>query len=442
MRILIVDDNATNREILAAQLTGWRFRYSAVASGAEALEQLEEAAAAGSPFRLAILDMQMPEMDGLQLIREIKARTAIRDTMLVMLTSMGQILSSGRMDELGLADCLPKPVRQSRLFDTIVEAVSAKGSRKTHAPQVPAPAAPAPERCAGRRILLAEDNEINQLVASSILTQFGYECRIVAHGEAAVEAVRSGEFDLVLMDCQMPGMDGFEATRTIRREEQLASAGRLPIVALTANAIKGDRERCLNAGMDGYVTKPIDTLRLIETIETLLAAAQQEDGPARSEQSPQRIADRDGRPSHGELSPADEAHEAGREAIDLDSLLERCLGDADLCRRVLRMFADGLATQRRQIDDAAAAADMRLLANAAHALKGSAGDVSAFPLWEAAAELEQLARNGQHEMPDSASLAAAYCRLDLEVRRSLQAATLRLKEPAAPQANAAETTGR
>ena len=134
----------------------------------------------------------------------------------------------------------------------------------------------ASRRGVGRRILLAEDNEVNQLVAASILEQFGYECRVVNDGEAAVAAVRGEDYDLVLMDCQMPGMDGFEATRTIRREEQQAAADRLPIVALTANAIKGDRERCLSAGMDDYVTKPIDTLRLIDTIETLLAAAQQE----------------------------------------------------------------------------------------------------------------------------------------------------------------------
>ena len=447
MRILIVDDNATNREILAAQLTGWHFQHTAVAGGVEAINQLEQAAAAGNPYRLAILDMQMPEMNGLQLVREIKARPTIRDTTLLMLTSTGQIMSPQRMDELGLADCLPKPVRQSRLFDTILDAVSGDGVRKSLADQLPATSAS--RRGAGRRILLAEDNEVNQLVASSILQQFGYECRIVTNGEAAVEAVRDESYDLVLMDCQMPGMDGFEATRTIRREEQQASAGRLPIVALTANAIKGDRERCLTAGMDGYVAKPIDTLRLIDTIEALLAAAEQVDAPTLEKgtgSEPHVALDPHPGPplgacplfqhaGQGDTTGSDSPGSEPPNPIQVDSLLERCLGDVNLCRRVLRMFADGLPQHQRKIENAAAAADMEALTRAAHALKGSAGDVSAFPLWEAAAELEQLSRNAQH-----GAIPASCRRLNAELRRVLQAVPSRLDELAVRSADTAESS--
>ncbi len=410
MRILVVDDNETNREILSAQLDVWRFRHT-VAGTAEALEQLETAVATDNPYRLAILDLQMPETDGLRLAQEIKSRPSIRDVALVMLSSTGQILSPQRLSELGLAACLPKPVRQSRLFDTIVDAVS---SEQRRAPLADSSAWPeSSRRGAGRRILLAEDNEVNQLVASSILAQFGFECRIVANGDAAVKAVRDESYDLVLMDCQMPGMDGFEATRTIRREEESAATGRMPIVALTANAIKGDRERCLSAGMDGYVAKPIDTLRLIETIESLLSEAQRTDAepfvaPKAAMESETTRCSTDDRtyyesptPTQGNgCTPADRSSVslgdfAIRSPLHLNSLLERCLGDLELCHRVLRMFADNLQNHRQAVDKSADAGDMDKLARAAHALKGTAGDVSAFALWEAAADLEQLARAAQ-----------------------------------------------
>ena len=455
MRILIVDDNATNREILSAQLIGWRFQYTAVASGAEALVQLEQAAAADNPYRLAILDMQMPGMDGLQLAEEIKARPTIRDTTLLMLTSMGQIVSSQRMDQLGLADCLPKPVRQSRLLDTILDAVSVEGGRKPRIDQTPIPAASLSRCGVGQRILLAEDNEVNQLVASSILTQFGYECRIVTNGEAAVEAVRGEDYDLVLMDCQLPGMDGFEATRTIRREEQQAAANRLPIVALTANAIKGDRERCLTAGMDGYVTKPIDTLRLIETIETLLAAAQQDDGPALKKgtgSEPQygfgrtfRVAARCLSPFSTRLVTANQlaANQLAANRlkaanpINIDSLLERCLGDVELCRRVLRMFADRLRISsagstmpsrppiwRRSLKRPTRSKDRPAISRPFRFGKPR-------PNWTAWPAMEQ-----QNAIPE------AQRRLSLEFQRVLDAVPLRMNELAAHPAVAAETLAR
>jgi PAS domain S-box-containing protein len=437
MRILVVDDNATNREILAAQLAGWRFRHSAVACAADALPDLQRAAAESQPYRMAILDMQMPEMDGLQLAREIKATESICDTVLLMLTSTGQILSPQRMNELGLADCLPKPVRQSRLFDTIVDCMSADGARK---PLDECPATrPAIASTSHRRILLAEDNEVNQLVASSILAQFGYDCEIVTNGEAALEAVRQDQYDLVLMDCQMPGMDGFEATRMIREREQASAAGRLPIVALTANAIKGDRERCLSAGMDGYVAKPIDTLHLIDTIEKLLAAAQADEPPdeqtvAASE--PQKTAPADaakpashnGKPhptgtaanghsatkaiANGESLSVRSLETSDRPALQVDSLLERCLGDVELAARVLRMFSDNLPQLRTKIDVAHAAGDRDALSRAAHALKGTAGDISAFPLWEVAAQLEQRARSG-----DTDCLVEAHNQVVAELKR-------------------------
>ncbi|HEV3416660.1 MAG TPA: response regulator, partial [Pirellulales bacterium] len=340
LRVLAVDDNATNLEILEAQLAAWKFDYATAKNGPEALRKLEEAAAAGKPFRLGILDMQMPEMDGLQLAAAIKSRPAIANVLLIMLTSIGESMAAERMNEFGLAAHLTKPARQSRLFDAIIAAAAhPRDLRDADSGPIRSSVNLAAIPPGSRRILLAEDNEVNQLVASEILAQAGFICDVVDNGLAATEAVARGNYDLVLMDCQMPQMDGFEASRAIReRQRRLGDgAARVPIVALTANAIKGDRELCLQAGMDGYVTKPIDPVRLIETIQSLLASA---DGPQpTSEREPATSATDE----PASVKSCDESLinplDASAEPIDMAGLLVRCQGKRDLCARVLVKFA-------------------------------------------------------------------------------------------------------
>ncbi len=269
LRVLGVDDNATNLEILEAVLEGWGFDYETAADGPSALAAMQSAAAAGQPFQLAILDMQMPQMDGCQLAQHIKQSPALKDTVLLILTSLGQHMSADEMRSIGLAGYLTKPLRQSRLFDAIVDATAGDV-------QIPADtqtvAAARESSLAGARVLLAEDNEINQIVAFEILARAGCQCDIANNGREALEAVKSRPYDVVLMDCQMPQMDGFEATRAIRAFEANAGAEkpRTPIIALTANAIKGDRELCLDAGMDSYVTKPINPPDLLGTIASII----------------------------------------------------------------------------------------------------------------------------------------------------------------------------
>ena len=269
LRVLGVDDNATNLEILEAVLEGWGFDYETAADGPSALAAMQSAAAAGQPFQLAILDMQMPQMDGCQLAQHIKQSPALKDTVLLILTSLGQHMSADEMRSIGLAGYLTKPLRQSRLFDAIVDATAGDV-------QIPADtqtaAAARESSLAGARVLLAEDNEINQIVAFEILARAGCQCDIANNGREALEAVKSRQYDVVLMDCQMPQMDGFEATRAIRTFEAKAGAEkpRTPIIALTANAIKGDRELCLDAGMDSYVTKPINPPDLLGTIASII----------------------------------------------------------------------------------------------------------------------------------------------------------------------------
>jgi PAS domain S-box-containing protein len=259
-RALVVDDNATNREILTRQLAAWRIECVAVESGEAALGALRAAAGRGEPFHFGVLDFQMPAMSGLELARVISAEPALAGVQLVLLTSMGHMLSRRELDEAGVAACLIKPARQSQLHDALVNMLSGPV-----APEMPkllsrAPFVPAAE--IKLRILIAEDNAVNQQVAFMQLQKLGYSADIVADGQQAVAAVQAHSYDVVLMDCQMPELDGFEATRRIRtweadRRARKDAVAPLHIIAMTANAMVGDREECLAAGMDDYVSKPV-----------------------------------------------------------------------------------------------------------------------------------------------------------------------------------------
>ncbi|HEY6226773.1 MAG TPA: response regulator [Verrucomicrobiae bacterium] len=262
LRLLVVDDNATNRKIVHHQIISWGMRNGSVASGPEALEILRREAALGDPYDFAILDFQMPIMDGLTLAKIIKADPDLAAMRLVVLTSLGQKLTPEEMREHGIAACLIKPVRQSELFNCLVNVMSANPP----APRPkPAPTfVPPPEEHAGVRILIVEDNVVNQKVALQQLRKLGYGADLVANGLEAIEALARIPYSLILMDCQMPEMDGWEATRRIRDgESALNPPRRVPIVAMTADAMQGDREKCLQAGMDDYIAKPvrIDDLR-------------------------------------------------------------------------------------------------------------------------------------------------------------------------------------
>jgi signal transduction histidine kinase/CheY-like chemotaxis protein/ligand-binding sensor domain-containing protein len=263
VRVLVVDDNATNREILYHQLAAWKMEQGSAANGFDALKALRAAAAAGEPYHLAILDMQMPEMDGLMLAAEIKADPAIADTRLIILTSLGRRMSGPELQAAGIDAYLVKPVKQSKLFDCLVEVIGSATNDEILTPAVPAvrPSNGSPV-LPKARILLAEDNAVNQKVARAQLGKLGLTAHIVANGREAVEAVTSAPYDLVFMDCQMPEMDGYEATMQIRAREAQAPANGDPrphvhIIAMTANAMQGDREKCIAAGMDDYISKPV-----------------------------------------------------------------------------------------------------------------------------------------------------------------------------------------
>ncbi len=278
--ILVVDDHPVNIRLMIDLLKPFGVNVESASSGQHALEVLDQAAAAGKPFELCLLDYHMPEMDGIGLAKQIRSRTDHPALKLIMLTSIDQVtITDPGMDNFDAL--LVKPVRASRLFDSIMTALADKfvghvdpSGRDTAQQAAQAGSAVHGTDTASVTILLAEDNPVNQLVASKILKQAKYNVEVVSDGQKAVERLEKGGIDIILMDCQMPVLDGFEATRKIRRDEKsrgVESERKIPIVALTANALKGDRELCLAAGMDDYVTKPLQLEKLFEVLSRFVA---------------------------------------------------------------------------------------------------------------------------------------------------------------------------
>jgi len=404
LRVLVVDDSAASREVICEQLASWGFQSEVAGDGHAALEVLRRRTAEGRPFGTLIVDSQISDMSGPELARAVRDDPGIRKNVRIVMTLIGAPLDPETMASAGIASCLTKPVRQSRLFDAIVEAMGRDAGVSPAAPKTAAAsnlAASAQTR--GAEILLAEDNEINQILAAEILRVAGYRYEIARNGQEVADALTKKPFDLVLMDCQMPEVDGLEATRRIRRKESEGAVlsprgGRLPIIALTANALSGERERCLEAGMDGYLSKPIVPEEMIRTIESALSPQAQSgvSGP-----------DADAEPAAAPVSPAD-----GRPPFDLDELLKRCMGNRDFMAKMLDKFAHSVGADMERLEQAVSQGDLVAAAKAAHMLKGMGANLSARGMQEAAMELERACHAGR---PDEATSALAL--LKVEVRR-------------------------
>jgi signal transduction histidine kinase/DNA-binding response OmpR family regulator len=275
-RVLVVDDNAANRHILEETLHSWGMEPVVVATAREAIRLLREAREHGEPYRLVLTDAHMPEMDGFSLAERIGQDAELRSTIIMMLTSGDRPGDSGRCEQLGIAAYLSKPIKQSELLDAImlamgVTAVEDAGMEKARVRQ--------PARLRPLRILLAEDSRVNQKLAVALLKKEGHEVTVASNGKEAVAAFESRIFDVALMDVKMPEMDGFQATAVIRAQEKQTGA-HIPIIAMTAHALNGDRQRCLEAGMDDYVAKPIRAVQLFEAIEGVVGG--KDGAPARA----------------------------------------------------------------------------------------------------------------------------------------------------------------
>lgn len=260
LRVLVVDDNATNRFVLESQLKTWGLRPEPVADARTALDRSQHAAAEGKPFDIAVLDMFMPDMDGLELAHKLSSDSELRGIRLMMLTSASQV-SKTEMTEAGISEWLTKPVRGSELYDRLMRLVAESPKARPASALTPPPK---PDRPSKGRILVVEDNAVNQLVACEMVAKLGYVAEVASDGAEAISAIASRAYAAVLMDCHMPVMDGFEATRAIRAREK--GSDHLPIIAMTAGAQDEDRERCLAAGMDDYLSKPVGLAALVETL--------------------------------------------------------------------------------------------------------------------------------------------------------------------------------
>jgi PAS domain S-box-containing protein len=364
LRVLVIDDNATSRTILTKVLTRFGCDVRSVAGGNRALEHLRSAAEAGLPYRVVLLDMQMPEMDGEQIAREIKQDPLIGDTLVVILTSMGKRGDAARMEAIGCAGYLLKPIKPSQLLEALV-AVLGQTQRP---PTDKRPALVTRHTISEQksvRLLLAEDNPINQKLAVALLSRAGYPVDTVEDGRQAVEAVRSRRYGLVLMDVQMPEMDGFEATQLIRSQE--GPDAHIPIVAMTAHAMKGDRERCLAAGMDDYLPKPLQRAEVFRVIERWtrlrLPASQAQPAAALETASP---------------------------PVDRRKSLPYFGGDEAFFGRLLREFIENLGPQIEQLKKAQVSGDARTFARIAHSMKSVAKVFAADRISCAAQELEAL----------------------------------------------------
>ncbi|MEW6347499.1 MAG: response regulator [Thermodesulfobacteriota bacterium] len=273
MPVLVVDDNLTNRKLLQEVLSYWGMLPTLADSGQSALDELDRAARGGRPFRLAIIDFMMPGMDGFALAGEMGARPELASVATIMLTSAGSRGDVDRCSEIGIRGYLHKPVKQSELLDTILSALQQNRRQPQRKAKPVEVVIPEPSQ-KGLQVLLVEDNLVNQKLASRMLQKMGHSATVAANGKEALAKLAQQAFDVILMDVQMPEMDGFEATQVIRAREQL-SGRHIPIIALTAHALSGDRERCLDAGMDSYIAKPVVAEQLRASIEDVVGSRQE-----------------------------------------------------------------------------------------------------------------------------------------------------------------------
>ncbi len=403
VRVLLVDDNATNREILQHQVTAWGMRATLVSSGAEALSALRAAAQAGAAYEVAILDWHMPEMDGLELARQLKADPAIPPLQLLMLTSSGLDDSAAQATAVGIEVYLRKPVRQAELYACLGRLLGPA-----------APAAPPLARTAqparfSARVLVAEDNPVNQEVASAMLEQLGCQAELVANGQQAIEAVACSRYALILMDCHMPVLDGFAATAAIRRQEQASGLPPVPIIALTANVVKGFREQCLAAGMDDYLSKPFEQAQLRALLAQWLPPGRVEP-PVASGAAP---------PPGPAVAVADPLLEPG--PLAKIRALQRP-GQPSLLGKIIGLYLASSPPLLQALREAVSQGDAVALTEAAHSLKSSSANLGATRLAALCKDLEQRGREQRLEnSPDLlASVESQYAEVQQALKQALK----------------------
>ncbi|SDN91050.1 Signal transduction histidine kinase [Janthinobacterium sp. OK676] len=419
LRALIVDHTPATRAVLERQLASWHIVSDSAGTAGDCLAKLHAAAQAGTPYGVALLDMELPRTSGLALAATIKSDPLLADLKLLLLSTEPAAADPVQRREAGVAFQLIKPARECDLFDCIVTPPRASDSLRIHPPHTGRHAVRHPGRRQRRRVLLAEDNPVNVEVALAMLDSLGLDVVCARNGEEALQAAQAEDFDLILMDCQMPVMDGFAATEEIRRHEQQCGHARvLPIVAITANALQGDREACLAAGMDDYLSKPFTQQDLGHTIArwiTLPRAA-----TVHHSEAPELLTPPAAPPLTPEAAPetAPAGQPLNRQALENIRALSGTDGDA-LLERVILAFAGETPRQLTAMREAIAGADAEALRKAAHSLKSSSANVGADGLAQLCKEMEKLGRAGSTE--GAAALLRQMRQAFLTVRESLNA---------------------
>ncbi|HEX2740957.1 MAG TPA: response regulator, partial [Rubrobacter sp.] len=395
LRVLVVDDNETNRKIVHEQVVSWGMENGMAGDGPEALNKLRAAAENGEPYDLAILDMDMPEMDGMELATRIRAQSTIASTRLILLTSIGLRGEADQARRAGFAAYLTKPVGQSRLYDAIATAIGAlpagqeAGGRRGRDAVVTSLSG---ERHSRGHVLVAEDNPVNQKVAVKLLEKLGFRADVVANGLEAVEAVEHIPYSAVLMDVQMPEMDGYAATREIRRRQ--SGKDRTPIIAMTANAMQDDREKAIEAGMDDYVPKPVKPEQLEATLQRCISTAEDE------AIDPEASIGRDA-----------EGNSLDRSILDgLRGLQQE--GEPDIVNELISLFLTEVPSKLVALREAVAAGDAGTVERVSRALEENSANMGAVKLEALCTELEAMARSG-----DLAAAQALIPRLEEELGR-------------------------
>ncbi len=385
--VLVVDDSAVNRRIFEEMLSRWRMMPATADGGREALELIKRANIARKPFSLVLIDSQMPGMDGFALAEEIHRSERHAAPPLIMLTSAGERGDIARSRRLGIRTYLTKPVRQSDLLDAIVNALAVPPGARLR----PEPAGRRKARQVQRRlhVLVAEDNPINQKLAVEMLKKEGHSVAVAGDGRQALATLDEGPFDLVLLDVQMPEMSGLEAARAIREKEKV-TGGHIPLIATTADAMSGDREKCLAAGMDAYVAKPIRAAELFKTVADLLPP-----------------------PAVDKTAPSGEA--SGEVVLDKTTLLAHVDGNLKLLREIVEMFLADSPKTIAGIQQAIARGDAEGVRREAHVLRGSLGTFAARSALDAALKLETMGREN-----NLAHAEEAFRRLQEEISRLKQ----------------------
>ncbi len=406
LRVLVVDDNATNRRILEEMLKNWRMRPTVVESADEALRELSASVASGEPFPLVLLDGHMPDTDGFTLAEHIRNRPELLSSTMMMLTSGGQLGDVARCRSLGIAAYLIKPITQSDLFDKIVQVLDrANVATPTTATTSATPVVPNIQATeTPMRVLLVEDNIVNQRLAVRLLEKRGHHPTVTGNGVEALEALDKADFDAVLMDIQMPRMGGLETTAEIRRREN-GTPRHLPIIAMTAHAMKGDRESCLTAGMDAYLSKPILAEELYRTLESFAGS----DIRRTVGVSPPVGSESSDPPTRG-LTPTVRREESGP-LIDWDAALRSAAGDRELLDELITVFLESLPQWLIDLRQAIEVQDQPLAKRLAHTLKGSLRQFGAAAA-KTAQSLETAAENSQ--FPEATAM---FALLETEIER-------------------------